>query len=315
MSKNLDQINKLIKDYHVILLSKRRALSVSIELGIQRKRLPELAKIMKKEYNDLLSLEYLSLKQLFTTILKSKNEQILKERQEYLLASIKYKECKNLITLLEFELGILQSKTKGEEFVIKDIDHKLNNIDPKILSDESILYEDFKILNTDLKNLIQIKIEVKEALIVSLNLKEHFLDMIGFLNKAKRYDNWGEFYKEKQEGKIKKKAYIDKAQANIYVIKKLLLFLKNELIDVEVFQKYFRRSQALLHGFNIEYYSDLITDWIEDSNLSETLTTTLDANTTIIKLIRSLEKLEKDSESEYVLLEKKRETLIEKLTQ
>lgn len=170
MNLNLEHINKLIKEYHKILQTKRRVETISKELDFQKNRLIELSKIMKKEYNDLLSLEYLSLKQFFSTILKNKNEQIAKE---------------------------------------------------------------------------------------------------------------------KQEGKIRKKANIDKAQAKIYVIKKLLLFLKNELKDVEVFQKYFRRSKALIHGFNIEYYNDLITDWIKDSNLSETITTTLDANTTIIKLIKS----------------------------
>jgi len=313
MSENIEQLTEAIKEFQKIQHCKRRKVVAERELQTQKNKLAKLDQIVQKEHRDLLVLEQFSLKQLFSTILVDKEAQLEKERQEYLLAALKYNECQELVELLQYEMEVLDKQLQSEGYVSNKLesilsDLKLKNIDSK--SEDLVLLKKY---NQELKDLIKLKGEAKEAATVVSELKSSFRIILEALQQANRYDDWGEFYKQRQLAKVKKKQYIDRAQEQVYRIRKQFIFLRSELLDLEEFKTSFSEAQDLIIDFNLNYYNDLITDWINVLKLNETLDHTITTFDSVTRIGRSLHRLVKKSEQEYKILLVKRGTLIEKI--
>lgn len=313
MNQNLEKIEALVSEYHSICLSKKRIASIDSEIKLETKKLHELKLIVDKEYLDVLKLEEYSIKQLFVNILKDNTKQFEKERQEYLLAVLNYKEYEKIIELLNFERKLLLSKVDDEAILLKAIERELNHFDEHELFNKSRYLAEFKEVNIELQKLLEYKFEVIEALELAQELKRSFNLMISFLTDAQSLNNWGKFYHEIKERKIKRKTYLDKAQSEIYQIQKLLIFLNNELEDVIVIQNEFHRTQALVRSFNIKYYNDLIKDWINDNNLINTMSSTMGSNKALNKLVVELDNLAFTIESEYKVQISRRSALVLKM--
>lgn len=315
MPLNLNQLNKVIQDYQEVILCRSQLKTVEEELHIQTALVKQLKVTVEKEHQDVLRLESLSLKQLFSTLLINKQAQLEKERQEYLLAALKLNECLNLIELLEYEKKILKQKLKSEKKVIATLELSLDEyqLDKRSPTPKELIL--LKSINQELKDIIRLKTEAQEALAVIKELQGSLKDIIKALEAANLYDEWGLFYKEKQIAKVKKKQYIDQAQAMVYIVRKQLIFLRSELIDVKEFEGLFKEAKDLFENFNLEYYNDLITDWINVLKLHETIEHTLGTYKTISKLGTLLRKLVKQSNQEYQILFIKRSTLIQQVSQ
>jgi len=313
MSRNSEEIAVLLEEYSRINRGESRLKAIHHELVSQRERSAQLKERVDKEYQDVVTLETSSMKYIFSSILRNRKEQLEKERQEYLLATIEYNECRYLIEALEYEKGILKNKSTNKELVIKELDRKLTDLLEVSPDTTSSLQEEFTIVNKDIKNLNRLMMETKEAQAVAVDLESHFHSMIAFMNKASSYDNWGEFYDEVQQGKKLKKENIDKAQGEVYIIKTLLFFLKDALSDVEQMHDEFKRSEVIIRNFNIKYYRHLITDWIEASDLEHALTSTMAASKVIHNLDSSIMGLRKSIKEELTFALSKREKLLQRM--
>lgn len=103
---------------------------------------------------------------------------------------------------------------------------------------------------------------------------------------------------------------MDEAQKNAYVIKKQLSFLKKELDDLKAIYDNFNYNKDHYFGFNVNYYSHLITDWVNDKNLINALTSTMDAHLNIIKLKKNISSIITKTETRINRLNEKRNDLI-----
>lgn len=313
MSQNLELLKTAIQEYQEVLQCKRRLVVVNQELHSQKIALVRLKKIVEEEHQDVLLLENSSLKQLFSMLLLNKQAQLEKERQEYLLAALNYNECQNIIDLLKYEKEILTKKLESEISIVNNFEKVLDNFNIKKKDTSHSEFELLKSLNEELKALIKLKAEAKEAMDVIDNLTASFEKILEALEQANRYDEWGHFYKQRQIAKVKKKQYIDLAQAQIYIVKKQLIFLRSELLDIEQFKGRFVEARDLIKNFNLHYYNELITDWINVLKLHETIDHTLASFQTITNIQTELEKLINKSDQEYQILLIKRATQIEKI--
>jgi hypothetical protein len=307
-------IEKELRAYHNILRAKQRLIHVEKRLVTEKSILQDLKFEVDREYQDIVDLEKSLMHDLFMHVLSSRQQQMEKERQEYLLAILKYKDCRKLIQLLTFEKEQLELKLTDEDRILEQIQNNLNAQEDNDLYKESKYLPELKSLNADLKQLIKLKIEAEEALVVSDNLLNHFNKMIHHINEARDANYWGKYYNEIQEIKRKQQNDMDGAQAHAFHVRKLLGFLNEELKDVVEVNEFFKRSQTFIRGFNIEYYRNLIEDWIDDENLIKSMTTTLTGQSSIINLNSSLRSICTKSELEYQHQEKHRNRLIEKLT-
>lgn len=310
---NIDQIINLIKKYQLILLSKKRLGILQQELEQEKENQRHLEEVCAKEHQDIIDLDSFSIYQVFNKILKNDVEQRDKEKQEYLVATLAYDESTKLIELLEYEIGILSKIVTDEDIILQTLNSSLKHASQESLYASSSFLAELKSVNQEITNLVRLKLEAEEVLDALQILRSSFKDLIKSLNQAKEANTWGKFYKEIQENKLKYRENIDKAHGLIPFIKKQLYFLKNELLDFEEYQQFFKSSELVIRGFNIEFYNDLITDWINDDNLIETLSSTMAANTTFLRLRKSLKHLIENTEVEMPHLISKRNKLIEKI--
>jgi len=313
LNSEIDQILDLIKKYQRILLSNKRLKVLEKEIIYENENLKKLEIIYLKEHKDIVNLEKLSIRSVFNKVLKNDIEQLEKEKQEYLVAVLAYNESVKLIKMIEFEIDQLKNVVQDEEVVLKTLNSSLKIFNHEHLFSESPYLAELKIINNEITNLVRIKIEAEEALDATQILQSTFQDLIENINRAQSNNNWGKFYSEIQQAREEKRSFIDKANNTIPIIKKLLHLLNSELTDIQEFQDFFKSSEILVRGFNIEFYKDLIEDWINDDNLIQTLTTTLSLNSHILRLLKSLKHLADNTEVELPHAIAKRNKIIENI--
>jgi len=126
--KNLE--NDIAELHEKVLLKEK--IEVHLE-GIESKlktRIIELEdlddKVLSSEEN-LEELEKMTVRTLFSTILKNKEQQYEREKQNYLLYFLQRRECLERIEAKEFEINILKEKLAQLEGVERALQKKINN--------------------------------------------------------------------------------------------------------------------------------------------------------------------------------------------
>lgn len=233
-----------------------------------RAKFSELSEILKKEFSDVQKLEGNSITALFYNFLGTKVEQLDKERQEYLSAKLKYDACKIEISNLERQLEKLKSEhiLLGEpEIELKKLlDEKKRQL--RLLSDSTCLkFEEL------LNNQYAAKKEISEAILTGEKAQHGLMRAIDSLQNAQ---NWGTF--DLLGGGILatavKHSKIDEAKNDIEEVQHHLNQFRRELSDTTL-----NSGQNLavemdsFTGFADYFFDNLITDWIVQSKINQSL--------------------------------------------
>jgi DNA repair exonuclease SbcCD ATPase subunit len=242
--------------------------STEADLEKARAKFFELCEILKKEFADVQKLEGNSITALFYNFLGTKVEQLDKERQEYLSAKLKYDACKNEISNLERELERLKSELillgEPEIELKKLLDEKKRKL--RQLSDSTCLKFE-KLLN----NQYAAKKEISEAILTGEKAMQGLMRAIDSLQNAQ---NWGTF--DLLGGGILatavKHSKIDEAKNDIEEVQHYLNQFRRELSDTTL-----NSGQNLavemdsFTGFADYFFDNLITDWIVQSKINQSL--------------------------------------------
>lgn len=124
MSQIGEEIKKLLEEHQSLKKSEARLAEIVPEIEKVNREVQTLEQQMRKEFEDIENLEKLGMKALFYKVLGSQEEQLEKERQEYLQASLKYDQVRKNLELLEFEYNILKKKSGN----LATIEQKLNDL-------------------------------------------------------------------------------------------------------------------------------------------------------------------------------------------
>lgn len=256
------------------------------ELEMQKNRKDELNKILNKEEKDVKKLESLSMAGLFYSILGSKEEQLDKERQEYLAAKLKYDECLN--SLSDIETEIINYSEELRKYIDLDEEYK------KLLKEkqELILGKNDEKSQTLIANLdkatdleLDIK-EVKEAKNAGNNLHSALSQLIGTLESAKSWGTWDLF-----GGGIiataAKHSKIDEAKEQVYNVQSLIRAFEKELSDIEMSTD-IDINISSFDTFADYFFDGLIFDWIVQSKINDSLDRVINLDSKVEKLINIL---------------------------
>ena len=116
-----------------------------------------------KELEDINNLEKLGIKSIFYKVLGNKEEQLEKERQEYLQVTLQHKEIINALKVIEFEKNILEKKL----VVIDDLEKELEQLkkirEKEILLTPGNLRNELKLIFKKMDNLQKYNVELGEA--------------------------------------------------------------------------------------------------------------------------------------------------------
>lgn len=246
---------------------KRKLDLAEIQLEESKNKSSILFEVLSKEKRDVEKLEHLSLTNLFSTILGSKEDKLDKERQEYLAAKLKYEASQKSINNLEKEIHSLKQqlealKAAGDNYqkLLKEKEVLLklqkNDTAEELLSlaaEEGSLKAKFKELG-----------EAEEAARRSIFTLGELLDNLGSAANWGAWDMIG-------GGLIStaiKHSKIDHAREKASEVQNALHSLKRELHDVDI-----NTDLAIEIGglatFADYFFDGLIVDWVVQSRINE----------------------------------------------
>jgi len=268
-------------------------------------------KKLQKEFGDIEKLENISLKGLFHKVLGSKEEQMEKERQEYLQASLKFDEAKKSTELLEFERGLLEKKSMN----LKALEIKMQKL-LKIRERELIegnTRGGKKILDILLR--IDGHAELASNLTHIVGIGDQALQVLGpMINHLQKARNWGQWDmapgSRNTAGHMKHTA-IDKARDMSYQVKHLLARYQSDLRQI------YRKDSFDLNihfdsfsRFTDIFFDNLISDWIIQQKIQNALANVTSARDRVTRINQSLQVEIAKSKAKMEELEQSRRDLI-----
>jgi len=280
-------------------------------LADKTKKLTECGIIMEKEGKDLKKYESLSLTGLFHTILGNKEEQLEKERQEFLAAKLKYDETKTAVK--DLETGI--SGLIKELAAYGEVDDQYNRI---MRAKETYIIEHNDENSNKLMDLIEelagirssIK-EIKEAMSAGHLVKEKLQQMIGSLESAGNWGTWdmlgGGFL-----ATAVKHSRIDDARSLAYDVQKLLREFRYELEDVDAYIE-LDVNIGSFETFADYFFDGLISDWIVQSRINDSLNNSLMMRDNIDDILSRLSRKLDEAQKKSVSMEQEKKHIIEEL--
>ncbi len=268
-----------------------------------------LQKQLEKENADIEKLEKMSIKRLFHKVLGDKEQQLEKERQEFLEMTLKFKEHIKSIELLEFELKVLDNKRAGLSAVRKEVTQLKKKREKALIQGKSAKGKKLKALVEESDHLTLGKKEYLEALHVAQKIIQHLSLAIAKLRQA---GNWGT-YKTVSRGRgssYNQRYAIEQARGIIIKTQHLMRIFKKELQDINVHDFDTRISADQLSGFTNIFFDNLITDWIIQKKIRNTLAEVRSIHDRIQRFSAYLNTEHKKMEKRLVLINKERDQLV-----
>lgn len=185
-----EEIKKLLEEHQIVKKADARLNELEPEIAKLRGELKPLESNMQKEFEDIEALEKIGMKTLFYKVLGSQQEQIEKERQEYLQASLKYDQVRKSLELAEFERNILIKKVGG----LGAIEQRLNELSAKqemeIINMPGAASLELKKIYSQIEAQHRMKIDISEAMKAGTKSLECIDSVVAGLQQA---HNWGQW--------------------------------------------------------------------------------------------------------------------------
>jgi len=249
----------------------RRVKETEKELSGANIILNQLNKTMDDELADLEQMESMSMKAVFYKVLGSKEDQLEKERQEYLQASLKFNEQKDKIDLLEFELGILNKKLRSKDQLVKNLVSLKKQRENEILNSSPQKANELLNISRTVDNNILKQRSISEAVTVGKKCLTTIHEIINELKNAQHWGKWDMYGNRGRQAGYRKHSAIDRAKnlANIanHEIRK---FIK-ELQDTGEYVEGFKINIEGFSSFMDMFFDNLITDWIMQQKIVNSL--------------------------------------------
>ena len=289
----------------------RHLAELNQELSEAYQELDKLEKKLEKEFKDIERLEKLSVKGLFHQVLGSKEEQIEKERQEYLQASLKYDEAKKSAKLLEYERDLLEKKVQDLPTLKNQLDQLIKRREKDLIQNRTDTGKQLLEILTRIdtlhqfaNNVVAVKKSGQEVLVI--------LDrMLGHLRKAKNWGQWDMAGGRQRGASYMKHSAIDKARDLSYHVKHLLVRFQKDLshiygpeeFDLHIHLESFSR-------FTDIFFDNLISDWIIQQKIQNALSNVQSVRDRVARIMQSLDAEIQKSDQSIGALEEQRRQLV-----
>lgn len=289
---------------HLVNLEKR--------IKHQKKEVKHLQRVVDKEEDDVIELQKLSLHSIFTKLLGTKEHELEKQRQEYLMAALKWQGAKKSLEALKFEKVVLEKQLSGlfnAEIKFDNVFNKFENTLTQSLEDKTKLKLkklDLRILNHEER----IK-EIREAIQAGKKAEKILVKIIKDLSEIK---SWGNpFLNQKKSrtiyGKGKhasygKRNFVSLAKKDAQKANILLEHFEIEILDIyKQFKLDYRNYIKSFSDFLEIFYDNLITDWVVKKSIDNTIHAMETIHDKVIRIHTMLQN-EIVKTKEYILEEK-----------
>ncbi len=287
-------MNKEIDD-----LFSQRFLKEKIEVhlkGVQKRlklRYQEFKKlelILDKEGRDIVELEKLSIQGLFSKILGNQKEQLERERQEYLLAFLKFHDCRKRIEAKEYEISVLQEKlasygdVEGQLKALIQKKKMLIKFKNKSAKRKIIKQEQHIRLVQNMRKEIKEALEKGNAALPKIkHLQEELLKMEPWnIRMTTSRTSSLPMYKQKQ--------FIKHTMLIVSRTNTALGEFVEELNDIgEKYETDYSRFMLRISGFLNDFYDGLVLDWIFHEELKVSINIMIEVTDKVQRIIEMLQ--------------------------
>ena len=268
---------------------------------------------MIKELEDINNLEKLGVKSIFYKVLGNQEEQLEKERQEYLQVTLQHKEVLNAIEVVEFEKNILEKKV----VTIDDLTNELEGLkklrSDEILSVPSELRNRLVIIHNKKDDLKKYEVELKEAFSIGSQTITSLDKVHTQLRNAKDWGNRdmmsgggnGRYVKSMKHGAI------DRAMNEISRTKLMLHNFNRELVDIGYSNQRLGLQVENIARFPGVIFDNLISDWIVQNKIKGVLSTVSNLMDDVHLIMQSIQKEMRQSSDDYDNFEAEENRLLE----
>ena len=265
----LNQLRSKIVEHTTLVHTSQHLESLKKQLDVAQNERAALHQKLKKEEQDVEALENRSVKKLFYKVLGNADQQLDKERQEYLNMSLQYNNAQDAVELLTFEISVLEGKTKQLALV----EEQVNQL--KKLREREILTYDLEspvkaaltknlLLTDDLINSRHEHLEAMEQ--GKLCLREVSV-IYDHLVKAR---DWGQWSHQQSSARFKYHG-IDRARRHLPRAQMSLNKFIKELADINLSDDRLLLRLADVGKFNMLFFDNIITDWIVHQKLQQSI--------------------------------------------
>jgi len=256
----------------------------------KEKLLETITKELDESAETISRLERMSIRSLFKKVLGNKEQQLEKERQAYLLKVLKHKGYTKSLQAFYFEVNVLEQKLEGKAILQKKLKElvrqKLRLLKKKDAktADQIIYLENqvyaFKCQKKEIKEAIKCGDKVATAL---SGLEKALANII----------DWGSgtfSKKSKKQLSYLNKKQLKKYKVDILKVNVLLEKLEEELEDIS--SQYDLDYKNFVHtfsGFLDDIYDGLISDWVIQNKIKNSMNETLSVQDKVQRIIAMLE--------------------------
>jgi hypothetical protein len=280
------------------------------DLQKERTRLAELLAITDMEERDVKRLEGLSMTALFYAVLGSKEEQLQKERQEYLSAHLKSSHSQHAVQALERDVERLKQDLAG----LGDVDARLQALLEK---KEALLAQGgdatarrLAELSEQLDGVHSQLSEVVEAMAAGQAARQGIGQVQADLQSAHGWGVW-----DLLGGGILatavKHSRIDDARQAVYEVQDALHRFQRELADVEQSGDFIVEDIGRFETFADYFFDGLISDWIVQARIDRSLDNARASAQQVDELLAQLEERKIALQEQIKRLEENKRSLIE----
>lgn len=281
------------------------------QLKEQQEKEAQYLKELEKEQSDVDKLNHTNLTTIFYTILKSKEEQIEKERQEELAARLKYDNIKKQIEDTRYQISILQAEKKTLEHCESDYNTLFQKKYQMLLQNDSVNAEKISTLEQNI-NLIKSNIkEIDEAIGAGNLVMEELQSIEDSLDSAEGWGVWDMWGGGGLVTDMIKHSHIDEAKASASQVQTLLNRFRTELADIKISSQ----INIEIEGFTkfADFFFDgLIADWVVQSHIKDSLESVNNVKNEVNYVLSKLQQMKTTNQSNQNQLENELSNLIQK---
>ncbi len=263
---------------------------LNTRLATEYKNLEKLAKVLDKEQADVDKLEKMSLKGVFYKILGSKEEQLEKERQEYLQVSLKYNELVKGVELLEFEQKILDEKITKFAGIEAKLKKLMSKREKQLKSGNSVRGNKLLSVIQQIEQLQKTNFEIQQAIQAGMASLQVLTEIANYLRTARQWGQWDVVGRRGSMSSYVKHSNIDKARARLAKGQNLLWRFEQELNDVfDTTDLNLRINVESFNSFIDIFFDNLISDWIIQKRIRNSYNNIVSVHDKVTRIVQNLQ--------------------------
>jgi len=304
-----EQIREVIAEIGALEAVRRHYDSTVEELQETLAKKDRIEDEMIQELEDVNNLEKLGIKSIFYNVLGSKEQQLEKERQEYLQVTLQHKEVVKALEVIQFEKDILEKKLH----VVDDWKQKLEQLkkvrEQEIKNMPGPLRDQLNSIHTKMDECEVVETELNEALGMG---QRTYQSLEAVYTHLKSGDDWGQWRRGsgRQRTTVKFNA-IDRAVDEMSRSKLLLRNFNKELTDVGYSNLRLALQLENIDKFPKVMFDNLISDWILKTKIVNALATIGSLMDDVKMILEILHKDKANNAAKRISLEKNKDQLLE----